>query len=66
MECMQRVVVEQEFSSFYARRLALKMGLQGNLIESVSGIIQKMYHLFIQKDLDIVEINPLGISAKGE
>jgi succinyl-CoA synthetase beta subunit len=66
MECMQRVVVEQEFSSFYARRLALKMGLQGNLIESVSGIIQKMYHLFIQKDLDVVEINPLGIRATGE
>lgn len=63
---MQRVVVEQEFSSFYARRLALKMGLQGQLIESVSGIIQKMYHLFIQKDLDVVEINPLGISARGE
>lgn len=66
MEHMQRVVVEQEFSSFYARRLALKMGLQGNLIKSVSGIIQKMYHLFIQKDLDVVEINPLGISATGE
>ena len=66
MEHMQRVVVEQEFSSFYARRLTLKMGLQGNLIESVSGVIQKMYHLFIQKDLDLVEINPLGISSRGE
>jgi succinyl-CoA synthetase beta subunit len=66
MEHMQRVVVEQEFSPFYARRLALKMGLQGNLIESVSGIIQKMYQLFVQKDLDLVEINPLGISSTGE
>ena len=63
---MQRVVVEQEFSPFYARRLALKMGLQGNLIELVSEIIQKMYHLFVQKDLDLVEINPLGISSTGE
>jgi succinyl-CoA synthetase beta subunit len=66
MEHMQRVVVEQEFSPFYARRLALKMGLQGNLIESVSEIIQKMYQLFVQKDLDLIEINPLGISAQGE
>ena len=66
MAYMQRVVVERDFSPFYARRLALKMGLQGNLIESVSGIIQKMYQLFIQKDLDLVEINPLGISATGE
>lgn len=66
MAHMERVVVEREFSPFYARRLALKMGLQGNLIESVSEIIQKMYQLFIQKDLDLVEINPLGISAMGE
>lgn len=66
IEHMQRVVVEQEFSPFYARRLILKMGLQGDLIESVSGIVQKMYQLFVQKDLDLVEINPLGISSTGE
>ena len=66
IEKMQRVVVEQEFSPFYARRLALKMGLQGNLIEVVSGIIQKMYQLFVQKDLDLIEINPLAISSTGE
>lgn len=66
IEHMQRVVVEQEFSPFYARRLALKMGLQGNLIESVSGIVQKMYQLLVQKDLDVVEINPLGVSVSGE
>lgn len=66
IEQMQRVVVEQEFSPYYARRLALKMGLQGNLIEVVSGIIQKMYQLFLQKDLDLIEINPLAISSTGE
>lgn len=66
IEHMQKVVVAQEFSPFYARRLALKMGLQGKLIESVSEIVEKMYQLFVQKDLDIVEINPLGISATGE
>lgn len=63
---MQRVVVEQEFSPFYARRLALKMGLQGNLIEAVSGIIKKMYQLFLEKDLDLIEINPLAINSGGE
>ena len=63
---MQRVVVEQEFSPFYARRLTLKMGLQGNLIEVVSEIIQKMYQLFLEKDLDLIEINPLAINSRGE
>ena len=66
LEKMQQVTVDQEFSPFYARRLALKMGLQGTLIQSVSAVVEKMYQLFVQKDLDLVEINPLGISIKGE
>ncbi|HEY9805558.1 MAG TPA: succinate--CoA ligase subunit beta, partial [Candidatus Obscuribacterales bacterium] len=66
LEKMQQVTVDQEFSPFYARRLALKMGLQGTLIQSISAVVEKMYQLFVQKDLDLVEINPLGISIKGE
>jgi succinyl-CoA synthetase beta subunit len=65
-EKMHHVVVEQEFSPFYARRLALKMGLQGKLIQSVSTVVEKMYQLFVQKDLDLVEINPLAVNAEGE
>lgn len=65
-EKMQYVVVEQEFSPFYARRLGLKMGLQGALMQSVSDIVEKMYKLFVQKDLDLVEINPLAINASGQ
>ncbi|MBW4691343.1 MAG: succinate--CoA ligase subunit beta [Lyngbya sp. HA4199-MV5] len=66
LERMQHVVVDQDFSPFYARRLALKMGLQGELIESVSAMLEKMYRLFIQHDLDLVEINPLGVTSMGE
>jgi succinyl-CoA synthetase beta subunit len=65
-EKIQHVVVEQEFSPFYARRLAVKMGLQGTLIQSVSDIIEKLYQLFVQKDLDLVEIHPLGVNSTGE
>ncbi len=64
-EKMQYVVVEQEFSPFYARRLALKMGLQGATIQSISTVVEKMYQLFVEKDLDLVEINPLGVSSSG-
>ncbi|MBV9388792.1 MAG: acetate--CoA ligase family protein, partial [Chroococcidiopsidaceae cyanobacterium CP_BM_ER_R8_30] len=66
LEQMQQIVVEQDFSPFYARKLAVNMGLQGVLIQSVSTIVEKMYQLFVQKDLDLVEINPLGISSTGE
>ncbi|MFO0409085.1 MAG: ATP-grasp domain-containing protein, partial [Dolichospermum sp.] len=65
-EKFQHVVVEQEFSQFYARRLALKMGLQGTLMQSVSNIVEKLYQLFIQRDLDLVEINPLGVNSMGQ
>lgn len=66
MDHVQHVVVDDGFSSFYARRLAIQMGLQGPLIGAVSTIIEKMYHLFIDKDLDLVEINPLGVSASDD
>jgi succinyl-CoA synthetase beta subunit len=42
------------------------MGLQGKPIQSISNIIEKMYFLFLQRDLDLIEINPLGINKEGE
>ncbi len=65
LEQIQQVVVDDDFTPFYARRLALKMGLQGELINSVTAVIEKMYALFVQKDLDLVEINPLGVRSNG-
>ena len=42
------------------------MGLSGELIQSVSEIIVKMYRLFLETDLDFVEINPLGVNSQGK
>jgi succinyl-CoA synthetase beta subunit len=66
LENLQQVAIEEEFSPFYARRLAVRMGLSGELIASVSRIVEKMYRLFRQKDLELIEINPLGINHRGE
>jgi len=63
---LQQVVVDEAFSPFYARRLTTQMGLSGGLICSVSDIIAKMYGLFRDRDLDLIEINPLGINGRGE
>jgi succinyl-CoA synthetase beta subunit len=65
LDRIQQVVVYEEFSSFYARRLALKMGLQGDLMLAVSEIIEKMYLLMQAQDLDLVEINPVGVDRNG-
>lgn len=66
LENLQKVVIESDFSPFYARKLAIKMGLSGNLIVAVSQIIEQMYYLFREQDLDLIEINPLAVSAEGE
>jgi succinyl-CoA synthetase beta subunit len=66
LQHLQKVVIDDEFSPFYARRLANQMGIKGNLLNRVSVIIEKMYHLFLEKDLDLIEINPLGVSADGD
>lgn len=63
---LQQCVIKEEFSPFYARQLAIKMGLKDKSIISVSHILQKMYHLLITYDLDLIEINPLGINRQGE
>ncbi|MBE9241005.1 succinate--CoA ligase subunit beta [Synechocystis salina] len=66
LEQMQSVSLRTNFSPYLARRLAVKMGLTGPLVTTVSAIIEKMYELFVTYDLDVIEINPLGISADGE
>ena len=63
---MQKVVVTDEFSPYYARRLAIAMGLRGEQIETVSLIVQKMYQLFCDRDLEFIEINPLAINRQGK
>ena len=63
---LQQVAIEEQFSPFYARHLIAKMGLSQELMPSLSSIIQKMYYLFQAKDLDLIEINPLGINRQGE
>ena len=65
IEATHQVVVEREFSAFYARRLTLDMGLSGALMTTVSAVVEKMYYLLVEKDLDLVEINPLGVGPLG-
>jgi succinyl-CoA synthetase beta subunit len=66
MDSLQQVMIDDTFSPFYARKLAIQMGLSGDLLVQVSGIIELMYRLMVAHDLDLVEINPLGVSNDGK
>jgi succinyl-CoA synthetase beta subunit len=63
---VQQVVVTGEFSPFYARRLAIEMGLSGELMLAVSQTIERMYKLMVTYDLDSIEIDPLGVDSNGK
>lgn len=63
---LQTCVIDSDFSPFYARRLVKEMGFSGKIILSISEIIEKMYELFVSQDLEVIEINPLGINYNGE
>jgi succinyl-CoA synthetase beta subunit len=63
---LQQVIIEDDFSPFYARKLAIQMGLSGELLLKVANIVESMYRLMVANDLDMVEISPLGVSSDGE
>lgn len=66
LENLQTCVIEHEFSPFYGRYLAKKIGFSGKTILAISSIFEKMYDLFVNEDLEVIEINPLGINSKGD
>jgi succinyl-CoA synthetase beta subunit len=63
---LHQVIIQDSFSPFQARYLLNKMGIRGELVPALSDIIKKMYDLLLSRDLELVEINPLGINQAGE
>ena len=51
---------------FQARRLAVKLGLEGSLSQSAGQVINALYRVFIDHDCSLVEINPLIVTGQGE
>ncbi len=52
-------------SGFQVRRVGFALGL-GPQIKALGPILQGLYRLFTEKDLSLVEINPLVVTAGGE
>ncbi len=54
------------YHSYVARDLAFALDLKGNALVKVADIANKLYQLFVSRDLDLAEINPLIITKSGE
>jgi succinyl-CoA synthetase beta subunit len=51
---------------YQARQLAFKLGLKGQAIKQVVGLMQGLTNLCFEQDLSLVEINPLVITENGD
>ncbi len=51
---------------FHGRRVAFALGLEGKQVKQCVDIINRMYALFIERDAEMLEINPLIVTTGGE
>ncbi len=51
---------------FQARELAFGLGLEGDLIKQFAGLLAGFAKMFVEKDLSLVEINPLVVTEEGQ
>lgn len=51
---------------YQCRKLAFGLGLQGDQIKQFSKIMMGLYRLYIDKDVSLIEINPLIVTRSGD
>ena len=51
---------------FQCRKLAFGLGLSGNQIRQFTNLVMGLAKLFLEKDLSLVEINPLVVTKSGD
>jgi succinyl-CoA synthetase beta subunit len=50
---------------FHGRKIALALGLKGDLVDQCVRLIASLYRMFVEKDMSLLEINPLVVSKAG-
>ncbi len=51
---------------YQCRKLAFGLGLKGDQIKAFSKIMMALYRLYTEKDVSLIEINPLIVTTQGE
>ena len=54
------------YQQFHGRRIAFGLGLEGSQIKQCVQLIGTLYKLFVDKDMEMLEINPLIVTDKGD
>jgi len=53
-------------SAFHGRRIAFALGLKGVQVKQCVKLIATLYKMFIERDMSMLEINPLIVTDKGD
>jgi len=53
------------FQPYHGRRIAFMLGLDGKQLKQCVSLMTTLYKLFLEKDMEMLEINPLIVSGSG-
>ncbi|MCF3974092.1 ADP-forming succinate--CoA ligase subunit beta [Paracoccus salsus] len=53
-------------SDFHGRRVAFALGLTGGQVKQCVALVRNLYRMFIEKDMEMLEINPLIVTPEGQ
>jgi succinyl-CoA synthetase beta subunit len=54
------------YAPFHGRKVAAALGLQGDQIDQCVKLVEALYRAFVEKDMALLEINPLVVTAAGK
>ena len=54
------------YQAFHGRRIAFSLGLKGPQVKQCVALMGTLYKLFVEKDMEMLEINPLIVTDKGD
>jgi succinyl-CoA synthetase beta subunit len=54
------------YQGFHGRRIAFSLGLEGAQIKQCVKLMDQLYKAFLEKDMEMLEINPLIITDNGD
>ena len=54
------------YQAFHGRRVAFALGLKGKQVKQCVGLMGLLYKAFLEKDMEMLEINPLIVSDAGD
>jgi succinyl-CoA synthetase beta subunit len=54
------------YQAYHGRRIAFSLGMTGGQIKQCVALMGTLYKMFVEKDMEMLEINPLIITDKGD